>query len=139
MVLGRDGAWARARRRRRQGRQGRPPRSRPDLIRGDGVRRDQHDDLVSQRRDQGALPIGQDQFPGQIAAPAVGVRPGHPVGLRAHHGDQVAAVGRQPGRAHQRGDLGRRGALATPGREHRDDRLGQLAVPGAGGIQPGPF
>ena len=82
---------------------------------------------------------GIDQFPGQVAAPAIGVRSGHPVRLRAHRGDQVASVRRQPGRAHQRGDLGRRGAVAIPGREHGDDRLGQLAVPGAGGIEPGPL
>ena len=68
-----------------------------------------------------------------------GVRAGEPVGLRGYRRHQVRSLGRQPGGAHQRGDLGPGGALACLGREHGDNRLGQLAVTGPPGLQPGPF
>jgi len=34
---------------------------------------------------------------------------------------------------------GRRGPVAAGGGEHGDDRLGQLAVPGTPGVEPGPL
>ena len=118
---------------------------------GPGRQRDEGHDLIAEgghdrafgsahfRAHFRALDRGHGQFLGQVAAPALGVRAGHPVGLRGHRGHQVPPFGRHPGRAHQRGDLGRRGALATLGGEHGDDRLGQLAVSGSSGVEPGPL